>query len=56
MNFKKWTPNDPLYVNKFGILEPENKKRKIIPDLIIVPLVAFDNKLNRITFKKLLYL
>ena len=52
MNFKKWTPNDPLYVNKFGILEPKNTKKEFIPDLIVVPLVAFDSQLNRIGYGK----
>ena len=26
MVFKYWTPNEPLYVNKYGILEPQKKK------------------------------
>ena len=52
MNFKSWIIKDPLYVSKFGILEPENTMKKIIPDLIIVPLVAFDNQLNRIGYGK----
>ena len=52
MSFKSWIINDPLFVSKFGILEPKNTKKKIIPDLIIVPLVAFDNKLNRIGYGK----
>ena len=47
MDFK-----DPLYVSKFGILEPKNTNKEIIPDLIMVPLVAFDNKLNRIGYGK----
>ena len=52
MSFKTWTFNEPLYVNKFGILEPKNSKKKIIPDLIAVPLVAFDSNLNRIGYGK----
>ena len=52
MSFKSWTFKDPLYVNKFGMLEPKNSKEKIIPDLIMVPLVAFDNHLNRIGYGK----
>ena len=52
MNFKLWTPNEPLYVGKFGILEPKNTKKDFIPDLIIVPLVAFDSQLNRIGYGK----
>ena len=50
MSFKLWVFKEPLYVNKFGILEPKNSKKKIIPDLIIVPLLVFDNKLNRIGY------
>ena len=52
MNFKLWPFMDPLYVNNFGILEPENSEKKIVPDLILVPLVAFDNQLNRIGYGK----
>ncbi|RZO49452.1 MAG: 5-formyltetrahydrofolate cyclo-ligase [Candidatus Pelagibacterales bacterium] len=52
MSFKLWAFNDPLYVNKFGMLEPKKSKRSFIPDLIIVPLVAFDNNLNRIGYGK----
>ncbi len=52
MSFKTWKYKDPLYVNKFGGLEPENHKKKIIPDLILVPLVAFDKNLNRIGYGK----
>ena len=52
MSFKLWIFKEPLYVNKFGILEPNNLGKKIIPDLIMVPLVAFDKKLNRIGYGK----
>ena len=52
MSFKTWFFKDPLYVSKFGILEPENLKKDIIPDFVIVPLVAYDNKLNRIGYGK----
>ena len=55
MSFKLWTFKDPLYVNKFGMLEPKNTKENIIPDLIMVPLVAFDNHLNRIGYGKGFY-
>ena len=52
MSFKTWVFKEPLYVNKFGILEPKNSIKEIIPDLIMVPLVAFDNRLNRIGYGK----
>ena len=52
MSFKSWIFKEPLYVNKFGMLEPKNSGKDIIPDLIMVPLVAFDNHLNRIGYGK----
>ena len=52
MCFKLWFFKEPLYVNKFGILEPKNSKKTIIPDLIMVPLVAFDSCLNRVGYGK----
>jgi len=52
MSFKSWVFKEPLYVNQFGILEPKNSKKQVIPDLIMVPLVAFDNRLNRIGYGK----
>jgi len=44
MSFKSWVLKEPLYVNEFGILEPKKSEKKIIPDLIMVPLVAFDKR------------
>ena len=52
MCFRLWKIREPLYVSKFGILEPENRKGEITPDLTIVPLVTFDHHLNRIGYGK----
>ena len=52
MSFKSWIFREPLYVSKFGILEPKNSNKETVPDLIMVPLVAFDNRLNRIGYGK----
>ena len=52
MSFKSWIFKEPLYVSKFGTLEPKNSNKEITPDLIMVPLVAFDNQLNRIGYGK----
>ena len=52
MSFKSWVFKEPLYVNKFGMLEPKDTKKEVIPDLIMVPLVAFDERLNRIGYGK----
>ena len=50
MNFIGWKYNEPLCLNRYGIPEPNKKRKKIIPDVLIVPLVAFDKNLNRIGY------
>ena len=52
MVFKYWIPNEPLYVNKYGILEPKKQNITFKPDIILVPLTAFDRNLNRIGYGK----
>ena len=52
ISFKPWIFKEPLYVSKFGILEPKNSQKKIVPDLIMVPLLAFDDRLHRIGYGK----
>ena len=49
MDFYKWSFDDPLKINQYGIPEP-NSKKLIYPDIILVPLVAFDNILNRLGY------
>ena len=49
MDFYKWTSNDILICNKFGIPEPQ-KIEKVIPDILLIPLVSFDNNLFRIGY------
>ena len=49
MNFFEWTNKDPLKINKYGIVEPILGK-KIYPDIIFVPLVAYDDDLNRLGY------
>ena len=49
MEFYKWHKNDPLLINKYGIPEPETINR-VYPDILFVPLVAFDKKLNRLGY------
>ena len=49
MDFYKFSFTDPLIVNKYGI--PEPKKTTIVyPDIILVPMVAFDKSLNRLGY------
>ena len=49
MDFFRWSTNDPLSINKYGIPEPTSNK-KVFPDILLVPLVAFDSDLNRIGY------
>ena len=49
MDFIQWSSNDPLVINKFGIPEPSNDKIKF-PDILLVPLLSFDAKLNRVGY------
>ncbi len=52
IKFVNWKFSDPLLVNKFGFLEPLANTKKIIPDLILVPIVAFDKFKNRLGYGK----
>ncbi|MBQ2381939.1 MAG: 5-formyltetrahydrofolate cyclo-ligase [Succinivibrio sp.] len=51
MDFYSFKKGDVLVENRFHILEPKNQQENLVSedeiDVIIVPLVAFDNKGNR---------
>ena len=49
MNFYEWSKKDPLKINKFGIPEPVSFKI-VYPDILLVPLVGYDNDLNRLGY------
>jgi 5-formyltetrahydrofolate cyclo-ligase len=49
MDFFQWSSKDPLTINKYGIPEPTSKKI-IYPNILLVPLLAFDKYLNRIGY------
>jgi 5-formyltetrahydrofolate cyclo-ligase len=49
MDFYKWSFSDPLKINKFGIPEPE-PKNIVYPNILLIPLVAFDKNLNRLGY------
>ena len=54
MNFFSWKKNHVLLVNKFGILEPYKTKFKI-PNLILLPILAFDRNKYRLGYGKGFY-
>ena len=49
MDFYRWSTNDILISNKFGIPEPQ-KKDRVVPDILLIPLVSFDKNLFRIGY------
>ena len=49
MDFFQWSFKEPLKINKFGIPETISNK-KIYPNILLIPLVGFDNKLNRLGY------
>ena len=49
MDFFQWSSKMPLKINKYGIPEPLSKK-KCYPDILFVPLVGYDDKLNRLGY------
>ena len=54
MDFYSWKKNDVLFVNKFGILEPAKAQSKV-PNIILVPLLAFDKNKYRLGYGKGFY-
>ena len=49
-----WKKNEVLSVNKFGMLEPVKTKSKV-PDLILIPTLAFDKEKFRLGYGKGFY-
>jgi len=49
MDFYEYNNNDPLMINKFGILEPK-PNNLVFPDIIFVPMVAFDKSKSRLGY------
>ena len=49
MNFFDWSTKDPLMINNYGIPEPISNKI-VFPNIILVPLVAYDKNLNRVGY------
>ena len=51
MNFFSWKKNEVLFVNKYGIPEPIRSTIKI-PDIMLVPILVFDNSKYRVGYGK----
>ena len=54
MSFFSWKKNDLLFINEFGIPEPAKTEAKV-PDVILVPVLAFDKNKYRLGYGKGFY-
>jgi 5-formyltetrahydrofolate cyclo-ligase len=48
MRFLLWQPDEPLEQGPFQLLQPNAENSEVTPDIILVPLVAFDRTLARL--------
>ena len=55
MNFVEWQHRDLLKINNFGILDPCLNAKSLIPDVMLIPLLAFDSQNNRLGYGKGFY-
>ena len=54
MQFYKWKLNEVLTLNKYGVPEPIESKA-IVPDVMLLPLLAYDKQKNRLGYGKGFY-
>ena len=40
--FRSWAPGDPMAEGQWGIAEPLPSQQEVFPDVVLVPLLAFD--------------
>ena len=50
LGFRRWAANDKLLRGPLGILEPSPDAAEIVPDIVLVPLAAFDRSGHRIGY------
>jgi 5-formyltetrahydrofolate cyclo-ligase len=50
LGFRRWAVNDKLLRGPLGILEPSPDAAEIVPDIVLVPLAAFDPLGHRIGY------
>ena len=48
--FRAWSPDDRLMLGPLGILEPSPAAEELVPDIMLVPLAAFDRQGHRIGY------
>ncbi len=48
--FRRWQPGDPLVKAKFGMREPNAQAANTVPDILLTPLLAFDDAGRRLGY------
>ncbi len=48
--FRAWSPSEKLLLGSLGILEPSPAAAEVVPDVMLVPLAAFDRLGHRIGY------
>ena len=50
LNFRQWKPGDILQEVSFGVSEPTSDKPLLVPNIILLPLLAVDYEGNRLGY------
>tara|TARA_Y100001968_G_C19246030_1_gene661911 strand:- start:323 stop:913 length:591 start_codon:yes stop_codon:yes gene_type:complete len=50
LDFLVWNADEKLQLSDFKTLVPDNSNASVFPDLILIPMLAFDKNLNRIGY------
>jgi 5-formyltetrahydrofolate cyclo-ligase len=50
LTFRLWRPGDPLVGGRFGLSEPAPDAAELSPDIVLAPLLAFDDRGGRLGF------
>ena len=48
--FRLWSPGDEMASGPFGVQEPLPSAREVVPDILLVPLLAFDRRGYRLGY------
>jgi 5-formyltetrahydrofolate cyclo-ligase len=48
--FRRWSPDDPLVPGTFGTSEPSAAAPEVSPQVLLVPMLAFDRQGNRLGY------
>ena len=50
LHFRAWREGDPLIVHPFGMHEPSESAARVMPDVLLIPLLAFDARGTRLGY------